>query len=254
MLSALFRRSIPTLAAQRYRPGPLDGRIHLVEGRRGRGKSYLMTYWTFRAWSLHIPVLTNWSMDVYRAAILLAVRGVFPRASVAYEWLSDVGWRRIVSWDDVFQAMDAWVMLDEAHHYVDSRAFKDTPKEFLAWLQQSRKVGASVVMASQSFEFLDVRVRRLSDVLWQARVVPGKDGTPREFYYYGLDPWIQGYSDEVLRDRADYLMRVPFDRQIAALYDTLELIQPPSGTVRWESVAQAYAGRRSRVGGRVRVG
>lgn len=252
MIGALLRRTIPTYAASRYTPGPLDGRIHLVEGRRGRGKSYLMTYWAFQAWRNRVPVLTNFSIDLYRASILLAVRGVFPRASVAYEWLTSIGWKQIASWDDAFQALDCWVFLDEAHHYVDARSFKDTPREFLAWLQQSRKVGVSVVFASQSFEFLDVRVRRLSDVLWQARVVPGKDGFPKEFYYYGLDPWLQGYGEDVIRDRADYVMRVPFDLSVARLYDTLELIQPPTGVVSWRSVAEAYQGRRSRSGGRIR--
>ena len=254
MLDVLLRRSLPTYAAKTYVPGPLDGLVHLVEGRRGRGKSYLMTYWTFQAWRHRVPVLTNFSVDLYRASILLALRGVFSRASLAYEWLTTIGWRRIVSWDDVFQAMDAWVMLDEAHHYVDARAFKDTPKEFLAWLQQSRKVGVSVVFASQSFEFLDLRVRRLSDILWQARVVPKKDGTPKEFYYYGMDPWSKGYAEDVVRDRADFLMRVPFDVGVAKLYDTLELINPPSGEVSWRSVAEAYAGRRSAAGGRLRLG
>jgi hypothetical protein len=187
-------------------------------------------------------------------SIRLAVEGVFPRASLAYDWLESGGFRLLRSWDDVFSQVDSVVAFDEAHHYVDSRAFKDTPPEFLQWVQQSRKMGLTLLFASQSFEFLDVRVRRLADILWQARVVPGQNGVPREFYYYGLDPWSKGFSDEVLRDRADYVMRLPFRSEVAALYDTLEIIQPPSGRITWRSVAEAYAGRRSRRGGRLALG
>lgn len=249
-LIGLLRRSIPTLAAERRSP-EADGRVHLVEGRRGRGKSYLLTYWAWRMWLKGIPVRANFSMDLYWAAIRLAVQGRFPRASVAYDWLNGVGFKRLVSWDDVFEAIDCVVMFDEAHHYVDSRAFRDTPPEFTQWIQQSRKLGLTLLFASQSFEFLDLRVRRLSDVLWQARVVPGEDGVPKEFYYYGLDPWYAGYSESVIRDRADYVMRVPFDVGVARLYSTLELIEPPSGRVSWRSVAEAYKGKKSSRGGKL---
>jgi hypothetical protein len=202
-------------------------------------------------WLMGVPVRANFGMDLYRAAVKLAVQGRFRRASVAHEWLAEVGYRRINSWDDVFEAIDSVVMLDEAHHYVDSRSFRDTPPEFIQWVQQSRKVGLTLIFASQSFEFLDLRIRRLSDILWQARVVPGKKGVPVEFYYYGLDPWFAGYSEQVLRDRSDFLMRVPFDRAIASLYSTLELIEPPTGRVSWRSVAEAYRGRRSARGGKI---
>ena len=253
MIGLLLRRSIPTYAAAKYSPRA-DGLVHLIEGRRGRGKSYGLTYWLYSVLKHKIPVAANFSLDLYRMSIRLAVEGVFPRASLAYDWLESGGFRLLRSWDDVFSQVDSVVAFDEAHHYVDSRAFKDTPPEFLQWVQQSRKMGLTLLFASQSFEFLDVRVRRLADILWQARVVPGQNGVPREFYYYGLDPWSKGFSDEVLRDRADYVMRLPFRSEVAALYDTLEIIQPPSGRITWGSVAEAYAGRRSRRGGRLALG
>lgn len=254
MIAALFKRSVPTLAAETYVPGPLDSKIHLLEARRRRGKSYGLMYWAVSAFMRKIPVVANYSIDLYRVSMLLYSKGVWPRAKTAYEWLNEVGYRRLHSWDDVFSAMDCHVQIDEAHHYMDSRSFRDTPPEFVKWLQYSGKLGVTCEFASHSFEFLDLRVRRLADILWIVRRENiKKSSQPARFWYYGLDPWAGNFQEEVVRDRADYKFTIPFFLDVAVCYQTMELIEAWTGRVSFNSIVDAYAGRQSALGGALGV-
>lgn len=251
MIAALLKRAIPTLAAEKvgFRS---DGLVHFVEGRRGRGKSYWMAQAAYAAFSRRVPVLANYTINVPLVSTLLALDGVFSKPAEASDWLHSGGYRQIRAWDDVFSAIDCEVHIDESQQYVNTRAFRDTPAQFLEWLRQSRKVGVTSRFGSQSFEFVDVQVRRVVDILWLARLErQPKASRPAGFYYYGIDPWYAGFTESVVRDRADFLMRLPFDVLRARIYSTIELINPPAGLVSFESVSAAYRDRRSNRAGRI---
>lgn len=251
MIGELLKKAVPTYAAKPYKPIN-DGKFHFTEGRRGRGKSYSFMYCAYESFKRRVPVRSNYAIDTYRCAIQLKLDRAFPTTQEAYTWLNEGGWTQIQSWDDIFGAMDCELHLDEAQQYVNTRAFRETPKEFLEWGRQSRKVGVTVRLGSQSFEFVDFQVRRLVDILWLARIVPNKKtGVPLEFWHYGIDPFAYGFSESVTRDHADFRMVLPFRRDVAVLYDTLELIAPPTGQVTFASVMDAYKGRRSKSGGRL---
>ncbi len=234
----MFRKLVPTIAAQ---PRPLshDGYLHLLEARRGRGKSYVMTDLVKDCVLKRIPVRTNFALHRYRLAVQASMAGSFSNVGEAMAWVQE----NVVlasSWDDVLTAYDSVILLDEASRLFDSRS-RSAPPVALEWLQQSRKLRLTIVFASQSFDWLDVRVRQLADVLWmvrkEAKRIAGKE-VPQRFWGYGLDPFVRGLTESVVRDRADYRWSVPFVLSTAQLYDSWELIRILEGTPSWESMGE----------------
>jgi hypothetical protein len=234
----MFRKLVPTIAAQ---PRPLahDGYLHLLEARRGRGKSYVMTHLVRDCVLQRIPVRTNFALHTYRLAVQAAMAGSFTNVGEAMAWVNE----NVVlasTWDDVLTAYDSVILLDEASRLFDSRT-RSAPPVALEWLQQSRKLRLTLVFASQSFDWLDVRVRQLADVLWMVRKeskrVRGRE-MPVKFWGYGLDPFARGLTESVVRDRADYRWSVPFVVSTAQLYDSWELIRILEGTPSWDSMGE----------------
>ncbi len=223
MPGGFFKRVLPTLSAQRLSPGH-DGRMHLLEGRRGRGKSYTMTYWLRQFVLARVPVVCNFGVDRYRLAVHAYMAGSFSAMGEAMEW-THTNVRTAKSWDDIFLAYNGGVIIDEAVRIFDSRNKKAAPAVAFEWTQQSRKFRLTLILASQSFDWLDVRIRQLSDLLWQLRKETNKKtGLPTRFWAYGLDPWAQGLSESAVRSHADFQMRIKFDPAIATLYDSWERI------------------------------
>lgn len=237
MLS-LLRRFFPHFGAAAVKPGH-DGRMHLVEGRRGRGKSYAMQWWVRTAVEERIPVYVNWLPDRYKLAAHVSARQGVPMSDVA-EWVAEHV-RVVQTWDEILVSEDALVLLDEASRIFDSRNRGAVPAVAFEWLQQSRKLELTIVMASQSFDWLDVRVRQLADTLWLTRKETGKDGLPSQFYLYGVDPWAGGLSEKAMRDGAHSLMQLPFQLNLAETYNSWELIHLLSGDPEWSTVGELAA-------------
>lgn len=245
MIGALLKKSMPHLFAERY-TFTHDEALHLLEARRGRGKSYTLTWFVWQAVAMRRPVWMNFTVDLYRLALQAKMRGLFPTVDEAMAWVSE-NVRLLRTWDDLLVTFDGFVLLDEAARIFDSRHRSRIPQVVLEWSQLSRRSRVTIFLASQSFDWLDVRLRQLADTLWMVRKIQGKprkDGTrplPRSFIAYGLDPWAKGLSESVIRDHADRKMEIPFSLRIAQLYDTREPIEVLDGEPRWSTYADVFA-------------
>jgi hypothetical protein len=237
----MFKKVLPTLAAERRKMGH-DGLMHLLEARRGRGKSSTMMTWARSAALERRPIRANFAINGYRLALQLYQAKVFESLSDAADWTAE-NVRYISHWDDILDFYDGVVFLDEASRLFDSRNRKDVPPIAFEWLQQSRKLKLTLVFASQSFDWLDVRTRQLFDILWTVRkeVSRKNKALPTRFWLYGFDPFSNGLSDNVDRGQSDFLMTVPFDLEVSTLYNSWELIQLVSGEPSWANVGQLRA-------------
>lgn len=60
----------------------------------------------------------------------------------------------------------SYIALDEAGIEFNSRAYKSLPKHAIAWLKLHRHYGCDIDVFSQSWEDMDVTIRRLATELW----------------------------------------------------------------------------------------
>lgn len=236
---SLLKRFIPTIAAERYEVGH-DHKFHLLEARRGRGKSYWLTYWVRWCAMNRVPVRMNFAIDHYR----LALQCTMNKGGNFWEWREwvDKHVRYLGRWDDVLTAHDEVVILDESSRLFDSRNRTQVKPVVYEWAQLSRHLRLTLVFASQSFDWLDLRMRQLADNIWLVRKVMNKQRTlPQEFWAYGFDPFAQGLTSAVDRQTAmDFRMRIPFAVDIATLYDTHQGIRLIEGEPSFTSVGQVF--------------
>lgn len=61
------------------------------------------------------------------------------------------------------------LILDEASIQFNNRNFKSLPLHTIAWLKLARHYGVDVVVFSQSFDDMDITIRRLANTLWYVR-------------------------------------------------------------------------------------
>jgi hypothetical protein len=227
LLAAFFKKSSPTHFAEPYKLSH-DKVFHLLEARRGRGKSFTMAYWALQVARQKIPVVANFHLNHYWMAMELVRFGTFKKLREAQEWC-EINIRFVSSWDEIILAYDCLILLDEVNRLFDSQdRAKDekAPKVVFEWLQLSRRNKITLVFAAQSMDWLTPRVRQLFDMLWRAKkeLRRGKRrGEIHRFWLYGADPWSKGLSADVSRG-ADFKAVVPFDERIWRLYDTYERI------------------------------
>lgn len=60
----------------------------------------------------------------------------------------------------------SFIAIDEAGIEYNSRAYKALPKPAIAWFKKHRHYRCDIAVFSQSWEDMDVTIRRLSDQLW----------------------------------------------------------------------------------------
>lgn len=237
----MFAGAAPVHSAQPFSPGH-DGRFHLLEARRGRGKSYGMTYWTY-LWLVdrlpailagdapHSRALLNFAIDPHRMALLLCTEGHMPSLDDALDLVHERV-RYVSNWEEFFTAYDSLCAMDEANRSLDAYQTKRTALSALAhdWHQQSRKHKNTLLYATQYVDWINTQTRKLFDLLWRAKVVRhksqrGPDGlkTPIRFNYYGSDPYGNGVDAQVVR-RADFKMTLPFRLDVARAYRSWEPI------------------------------
>lgn len=60
----------------------------------------------------------------------------------------------------------SFICIDEAGIEYNSRAYKALPKPAIAWFKKHRHYKCDIAVFSQSWEDMDVTIRRLSDQLW----------------------------------------------------------------------------------------
>lgn len=236
---SFFKRFIPTIAAEPYNVGH-DHKFHLLEARRGRGKSYFLMFWVRWCVMHRVPVRCNFAVNKYR----LAVQATMQQGGDFREWQKWIEKHVIYlrSWDDVLTAHNEVVILDESSRLFDSRNRAAVKPVVYEWAQLSRHLRLTLVLASQSFDWLDVRMRQLADTLWLVRKVMNKQRTqPIEFWAYGFDPFAQGLTSDVTRQSGmDYRMKIPFALDTATLYDTHQGIRLIEGDPSFQSVGQIF--------------
>jgi hypothetical protein len=248
VIGKLLKQQMPHIAAEVVEPRH-DEALHLLEARRGRGKSYFLMWFVWTACRLRVPVYLNFTVDTYRLSVQAKMAGFFPSIDAAASWIY-ANVRRLETWDDLLTAYGGFVLLDEANRLFDSRFRGSTPHVVLEWFQQSRRSRVTVILASQSFDWLDVRIRQLADTLWMVRKVMPKGRKtrrlrgpvlPERFSAYGFDPWAAGLSDDVDRGAgADRRMTIPFRLLLAQCYDTREPIRVLHGVPTWLTYADVY--------------
>ncbi|MFC6593090.1 zonular occludens toxin domain-containing protein [Deinococcus lacus] len=229
MIGNLLKRAAPTHFATKYELGH-DRAFHLLEARRGRGKSYTMAYWALKVARKKVPVVANFHFNHDWLARQLVKDKVFKSIDEALDWCAE-NIRFVNTWDEIMLSYDCLILLDEVNRLFDSQdRSKDekAPKVVFEWLQLSRRNRITLVFAAQSMDWLTPRVRQLFDNLWRAKKELYPKGRLRgqikQFWLYGADPWSKGLNAGVVRD-ADYKATIPFDAAIFRLYDTFERIQ-----------------------------
>lgn len=224
MIGNLLKKSSPTHFATAYKLSH-DKTFHLLEARRGRGKSYTMSYWSLQCALKGVGTVANFHINGYWMAAELYKANKFPTLDAALEW-TRANIRYVDTWDEVMLAYDCLVLIDEVNRLFDAqfRSKEDSvPKVVFEWLQLSRRNKITLVFAAQSMDWLNTRVRQLFDLLWRAKKEMGKNGTIKRFWLYGADPWSKGIGGDTVRG-ADYKASIPFDKRIFRLYNTLERI------------------------------
>lgn len=243
MIGGLLKKMAPTHFAAPYKLGH-DKTFHLLEARRGRGKSFTMAYWALQAAKGGTPVIANFHLNHYWLAFELCKAGRFASIDDALLWCEQ-NVRFTNSWDDIVLAYDSLVLLDEVNRLFDSQdRSKDdrAPKVVFEWLQLSRRNRITLVFAAQSMDWLTPRVRQLFDLLWRAKKEMGKGSRSQQiqrFWLYGADPWSKGLSEDAARG-ADFKVTVPFDKRIFRLYDTFERIMAIPNVCRFERFWDIY--------------
>lgn len=256
----LFGGQAPVHTAEVFNPCH-DGRFHLLEARRGRGKSYGMTYWQYLWLVDRLPAIldgrapysraiANFKIDHHRLALLLCTRGHMASFTDALDLVHE----RVIyarDWTPFFESYECGLFLDEANRSLDAYQRSSSALLKLAhdWHQQTRKHRNTLVYATQYVDWINMQTRKLFDLLWRAKVVRhktkrGPDGlrVPLRFNYYGSDPYANGADATVVR-RADFKMTLPFDLEVARCYGSWEPIVTFSGdtAVPWSSFEQLAA-------------
>lgn len=243
MITGFLRKMAPTHFAAPYKLGH-DKTFHLLEARRGRGKSFTMAYWALNATREGVPVIANFHLNHYWLALELCRSGRFSSIDEGLAWC-EKNVRFTNSWDEIMLAYDSLVLLDEVNRLFDSqdRSREDrAPRVVFEWLQLSRRNCITLVFAAQSMDWLTPRVRQLFDLLWRAKKEMGRgrrSGDIQRFWLYGADPWAKGLSEDAVRG-ADYKVMIPFNERILRLYDTYERIMAIPNESRFERFWDVY--------------
>mgnify|MGYP000604351432 CR=1 FL=1 len=227
MIGNLLKRAAPTHFATPYKLGH-DKTFHLLEARRGRGKSYTMSVWALECAKKKVGTVANFHLNIYWIAHELMRAGIWDNHDECLAWC-EKNIRYVDTWDEIMLAYDCLVLVDEVNRLFDSqfRSKEDSvPKVVFEWLQLSRRNKITLVFAAQSMDWLNTRVRQLFDLLWRAKKEMGRGRKSLEierFWLYGADPWSKGLNDNAQRN-ADYKVMIPFRKEYFRLYDTLERI------------------------------
>lgn len=210
-----------------------DKQIHLMEARRGRGKSYnLMVLFLWFAEN-KIPIITNTSgINFQYVAYYLMRRGVHSTLLECYDWLIE-NVKYATTWDDVLEAHDCAVLIDECQNIFPAKPGDSpvkTPSVMYSFFQQSRKVGVTVWLLTQELPAVVTRVRVLVDWVWVVRKVQPRNKLPHSFWMYAVDPGGAGQVDKVSRiSNFEFKVTTPFTLELARTYNTHEIIRVLSG-------------------------
>lgn len=159
-------------------------------GRPGAGKTYSM---------------------VARALKQVGKRPIF--SNMAVDWAQPIN-----CWEELVGCSNGLVLIDEAPLWFDARQFNKLPFEVRSFFAQSRKQGIDMWFTAQSFEGVDVALRRLCAIIWQCqRYGPYVFST-------GNDPDVSSGKGRVFARRI-----VRIKKAICERYDTFQVVADGEG-------------------------
>jgi hypothetical protein len=128
-----------------------DARVRGYLGQPGSGKTYSMSVMAVEWAHRHpgLPIYSTYQLNL-PAKLENPVYSLDPPGD---------DWAPVVS---IMDAHHGLVLMDEAGHFFDSRAYGKTPLEFTRRLQQVRKWGIELWWTTQHSNFIDNRLRKLT--------------------------------------------------------------------------------------------
>lgn len=81
----------------------------------------------------------------------------------------------------------SYIIVDEAGIEYNNRKFKTLPKETIAWMKLHRHYRCDVDFISQSWEDVDITIRRLADELWYIKRLGPITAVRRVYKRVGVD-------------------------------------------------------------------
>lgn len=107
------------------------------------------------------------------------------------------------------------LIIDEAGIEYNSRSYKSFPKELIAYFKLHRHYGVDIVVISQSWEDVDVTVRRLADRLFLIKRLGPFTSVRRVFKGVGVDQTTHQIVDFY---RFAHLLSALFDRTLLSVF------------------------------------
>ena len=117
--------------------------LEVVEGFKGAGKTVYAAYRAYLTYLQNRAVFSNYHLE-------------FPHQKINLD--------TFISHPDIL--VDATIIVDEAHNYFDAREFMSTKNQkFNKFQVQIRKRRVEVILTSQQFENIDLRIRKNTDII-----------------------------------------------------------------------------------------
>jgi zona occludens toxin (predicted ATPase) len=150
--------------------------ITIWTGRPGTGKTLSMVravekllnkgeiiYSNFRInWSGYDEASSWWRRFLHKIKLKKELKK-FPASNLR-------GWTHLHELKDI---KEAYIVIDEAHFYMNSRKWKELPMEFMRKVAQHRKDGLHIYGTVQNIKRIDVVVRELVDFWYECSIFLG---------------------------------------------------------------------------------
>jgi zonular occludens toxin Zot len=125
----------------------------MYTGRPGTGKTYSLVHKVFKLLKKGKIVYSNFQ-------ITWEGTKKYPKSNLKY-------WKNL---NELLYVENAYIVIDEAHFYFNSRQWKNMPIDWLRKLAQHRKDGVHILGTVQNIRRIDVVVRELIDYWFDCRM------------------------------------------------------------------------------------
>jgi hypothetical protein len=221
-----------------------DGRVVGIVGRMGSGKSYMAVRLAIRKMKRGANMRTNFTMHLEDAPAVndLRAAGVsrrqvarrlgMPLGRVRVLWGITGTWAKFAGWEDFEDLENAVVVVDEAHTYAPSNKTIQFPDVARFKLSNARKYGLDVYWLTQHENRVNTVLRDHTNLTYLCRS-----------WFTALVFTVVGYEPEYFRRRGHQLERqvYRFNKHVASLYDTLEVLSVDSHLMGDAVMAKAAA-------------
>jgi len=200
----------------------MAGRVVGIIGRMGSGKSYMAVRLAYKRLRKGADVCTNFTMKI-------------PEGGAAGRW------RHFSGWEQFAELENAVVIVDEAHLYASSSHSLQFPMVARWKLSQARKFGLDVYWISQHEDRVNRTLRDLTNLIYVCNA-----------WFDHLAFTAKGYEPEYIRKKNRHVDRkfYFFSPKVAALYDTLEILDVDEhladGMGQARSIRTRYNARRNK--------